>query len=68
MERARRYKTDSFAAYEEIVSVLDRASSMTVEQIQALVAAALATALWLAHAFLSGAKWLTSRYVRPVTK
>jgi hypothetical protein len=45
MEGARWYKTDSFAAYEEIVSALDRASSMTVEQIQALVAAALAIAL-----------------------
>jgi AcrR family transcriptional regulator len=44
MERARRYKTSSFAAHDEIVSALDHASGMTVEQIQALVAAALAFA------------------------
>jgi AcrR family transcriptional regulator len=48
MERARQYKTNSFAAFDEIVSALDRASSMTVEQIQALMAATLAFAagLW----------------------
>jgi AcrR family transcriptional regulator len=44
MERARQYKTNSFAAHDEIVSALDHASSMTVEQIQALMAATLAFA------------------------
>jgi len=44
IERARQYKTNSFAAYDEIVSALENASSMTIEQIQALVAAALAFA------------------------
>jgi hypothetical protein len=44
MERARQYKTSSFAAHDEIVSVLDHASGMTVDQIRALVAAALAFA------------------------
>lgn len=44
IERARQYKTNAFAAYDEIVAVLDRASRMTVEQIQALLAATLAFA------------------------
>ncbi len=44
IERARQYKTNSFAAYDEIVDVLGRVSSMTVDQIQALVAATLAFA------------------------
>jgi AcrR family transcriptional regulator len=44
MERARQYKTNSFAAHDEIVAALDRASAMTVEQIQALMAATLAFA------------------------
>lgn len=44
MERARQYKTGSFAAHDEIVSALDHASGMTVEQIRALMAAALAFA------------------------
>jgi AcrR family transcriptional regulator len=44
MERARRYKTNVFATHDEIVTALRRASSMTVEQIQALAAAALAFA------------------------
>ncbi|GGM25464.1 TetR family transcriptional regulator [Micromonospora yangpuensis] len=44
IERARQYKTRAFAAYDEIVAALDRASSMTVDQIQALLAAALAFA------------------------
>jgi AcrR family transcriptional regulator len=44
LERARRYKTEAFAAHDEIVSALDHASSMTVEQLRALVAAALAFA------------------------
>jgi AcrR family transcriptional regulator len=43
-ERARRYKTSSFAAHDEIVSALDRASSMTVAQLRSLMAAALAFA------------------------
>jgi AcrR family transcriptional regulator len=44
IERARRYKARSFAAHDEIVSTLDRTSAMTTEQLQALVAAALAFA------------------------
>jgi len=44
IERARRYKANSFAVHDEIVTTLDRASTMTVEQIQALVAATLAFA------------------------
>ncbi|MDI5939509.1 MULTISPECIES: TetR family transcriptional regulator [Micromonospora] len=44
IERARQYKTRAFAAYDEIVAALDRASSMTVDQIQALLAATLAFA------------------------
>jgi len=44
IERARQYKTNSFAAHDEIVRALDSASSMTIEQIQALMAAALAFA------------------------
>jgi len=44
MERARRYKTNSFAAHDDIVSVLDHASDMSAEQIRALVAAAMAFA------------------------
>lgn len=43
-ERARRYKTSSFAAHDEIVSALDRASTMTVSQLRSLMAAALAFA------------------------
>ena len=44
IERARQYKTNSFAAYDEIVAVLDRVSSMTAGQIQALLAATLSFA------------------------
>lgn len=44
IERARQYKTNAFAAYAEIVAVLDRVSRMTVDQIQALLAATLAFA------------------------
>ncbi|WP_433790854.1 TetR family transcriptional regulator [Actinoplanes sp. CA-252034] len=44
IERARQYKTNAFAAYDEIVVVLDRVSRMTVDQIQALLAATLAFA------------------------
>jgi AcrR family transcriptional regulator len=44
IERARQYKTHSFAAHDEIVRALDRAGSMTVEQLRALIAATLAFA------------------------
>jgi AcrR family transcriptional regulator len=44
IERARRYKTNSFAAHDEMVSTLDHASDMTAEQIRALAAAAMAFA------------------------
>ncbi|MFJ1768079.1 hypothetical protein ACIOD2_47720 [Amycolatopsis sp. NPDC088138] len=44
LERARRYKTSSFAAHDEIVAALDRASEMTAAQIGALVAATLSFA------------------------
>jgi hypothetical protein len=44
IERARRYKTNSFAAHDEMVSALDHASDMTADQVRALVAAALAFA------------------------
>ena len=44
IERARRYKTNSFAAHDELVSALVHASDMTADQIRALVAAALAFA------------------------
>lgn len=48
IERARRYKTNAFAAHDEIVTALDRASDMTAEQIESLLAAAvvLAPGLW----------------------
>jgi AcrR family transcriptional regulator len=44
IERARRYKANSFAAHDEMVSALDTASAMTADQIRALVAAAMAFA------------------------
>ncbi|WP_433917541.1 TetR/AcrR family transcriptional regulator [Streptomyces canus] len=44
MERARRYKTASFAAYDAIVEHLDLASSMTPDQLRGLLAATLALA------------------------
>jgi AcrR family transcriptional regulator len=44
MERARRYKANSYAAHDEIVSALDHASVMTAGQIQSLITAALAFA------------------------
>ncbi|MYV56929.1 TetR family transcriptional regulator [Streptomyces sp. SID3212] len=47
IERARRYKTNSFAAYDEIAATLDRAGTMTLQQIEAL----LATAVTLAAGF-----------------
>jgi AcrR family transcriptional regulator len=52
IERARRYKTNAFLANDEIVAVLDRATTMTSEQIANLMAAAgvLAAGLWqVAH-------------------
>jgi hypothetical protein len=52
IERARRYKANSFAAHDEMVSALDHASTMTDGQIRALVAAAIAfaSAFWqVAH-------------------
>jgi hypothetical protein len=47
IERARRYKTNAFAAHDGIVTTLVKASRMTVEQIQSL----LATTLMLAAGF-----------------
>jgi AcrR family transcriptional regulator len=44
IERARRYKVNSFAAHDAIITALDQASSMTAEQIALLLAAALAFA------------------------
>jgi AcrR family transcriptional regulator len=48
IERARRYKTNAFAAHDKIVSTLDRAGTMTAEQIGGLLttAVALAAGLW----------------------
>lgn len=44
MERARLYKANAFLANDEIVNALDRASTMTAEQITSLLAATLAFA------------------------
>ncbi|HEY6493933.1 MAG TPA: hypothetical protein VIZ43_11705 [Trebonia sp.] len=44
LERARRYKTNSFAAHDEMVSALDRAGELSAGQVRALVAAVLAFA------------------------
>ncbi len=44
IERARQYKTHSFAAHDEIVGALAGASTMTADQIQALMAATLSFA------------------------
>ncbi|GGL02362.1 TetR family transcriptional regulator [Sphaerisporangium melleum] len=44
MERARQYKTHSFAAYDAIVEDLNRAGSMTPDQLRGLIAATLALA------------------------
>jgi hypothetical protein len=44
IERARRYKANSFSAHDEMVDALDRASDMTSDQIRGLVAAAMAFA------------------------
>ncbi|MFE7127241.1 TetR family transcriptional regulator [Streptomyces sp. NPDC057617] len=52
IERARRYKTNAFAAHDEMAAVLDRASSLTAEQIVNLLAVAvvLAAGFWqLSH-------------------
>jgi AcrR family transcriptional regulator len=52
LERARDYKTSAFAAHDEIVTALAAASTMTVTQLQNLMAAALPLAanLWqVAH-------------------
>ena len=48
IERARRYKTNAFAAHDEIATALDHASSMTLEQIGNLLAVAitLASGFW----------------------
>lgn len=48
LERARRYKTNAFAAHDEIVGALDHASGMTTGQITALMAAAVtfASGFW----------------------
>ncbi|WCD94901.1 hypothetical protein PGH47_04245 [Streptomyces sp. HUAS 31] len=48
IERARRYKTNAFAAHDEIATVLDRASTMTLDQIGNLLAVAitLASGFW----------------------
>ncbi|MEU8928881.1 TetR family transcriptional regulator [Streptomyces sp. NPDC048409] len=50
IERARAYKSNAFAAADGIVAELDRASSMSADQLQHLLAAAisLAAALWQA--------------------
>ncbi|MFF3751448.1 TetR family transcriptional regulator [Streptomyces sp. NPDC002018] len=44
IERARRYKTHAFAAHDEIASTLDRAGTLTVGQIEGLLATAVALA------------------------
>ncbi len=52
VERARSYKTNSFAAYDEIVALLDDASTLAGEQIESLLAVTLplAAGFWqLAH-------------------
>jgi AcrR family transcriptional regulator len=48
IDRARRYKTNAFAAHDEIADALDRASTMTLEQIGNLLAVAitLASGFW----------------------
>lgn len=48
LERARRYKTNSFAAFGEIASALAQASDMTLDQIEDLLATTvmLAAGLW----------------------
>ncbi|SDN54122.1 TetR family transcriptional regulator [Actinacidiphila guanduensis] len=47
MERARRYKTNAFAAHDEIVAALEQSSTLTAEQVTSL----LATAIILAAGF-----------------
>jgi hypothetical protein len=48
IERARRYKTNAFAAHDDLAAALVRASGMTTEQLQNLVgvAIALAASFW----------------------
>lgn len=48
IERARRYKTNAFAAHDELVAALVTASSMNTEQVQALITTtiSLAASLW----------------------
>lgn len=48
IERARRYKTNAFAAHDQIVSMLAQASSMTAQQLQGLLASTimLAAGYW----------------------
>lgn len=50
IERARRYKAAAFAAHDDAVATLDRASVLSVEQLQGLMATAgaLAAAFWQA--------------------
>ena len=50
VERARQYKTTAMAAANELVSVLNQASSLTTDQLQGLLAAtvSLAAAFWQA--------------------
>ena len=52
LERARRYKANSFAAYDVIVGALSTVSTMSADQVEQLIAAALGLTanLWqLAH-------------------
>ncbi|REE58990.1 TetR family transcriptional regulator [Streptomyces sp. 3212.3] len=50
IERARRYKANAFAAHDEIVRTLDRATDMTSTQVESLLAVAVlvAAGLWQA--------------------
>lgn len=59
IERARRYKTNAFAAHDEIATTLDGASTMTADQINGLLAVAitLAAGFWqVSHPTLTLAK------------
>lgn len=47
IERARRYKTTTFAAHDAIVDALTSAGTMTAEQVRDLIAAALAVTAYL---------------------
>jgi hypothetical protein len=50
IERARRYKTNAFAAHDEIVAALEQAGSMSTGQIQSLMSAtvSLTATMWQA--------------------